>query len=145
ALNQILKDFITRYKSMSGYHAPYVPGWDTHGLPIEVSLQKDKKIDRNQMSVADFRQKCADYAMEQLDRQRSQRKQIDARRDLENSYNTKTKEYEDAKIKVIGDMAKKGYIYKGLIPVHWSPSSESALAEADIEYKDTRSPSRYVS
>ncbi|HLR80280.1 MAG TPA: isoleucine--tRNA ligase [Bacillota bacterium] len=145
ALNQILKDFITRYKSMSGYHAPYVPGWDTHGLPIEVSLQKDKKIDRNQMSVADFRQKCADYAMEQLDRQRSQRKQLGARGDWDNPYITLTKEYEAAQIKVFGEMAKKGYIYKGLKPVHWSPSSESALAEAEIEYKDKRSPSIYVS
>src|SRR5699024_1889788 len=144
ALNQILKDFIVRYKSMSGYHAPYVPGWDTHGLPIETALTKNKKIDRKQMSVAEFRQKCAEYALEQVDRQREQRKQLGATGDWENPYITLTKDYEAAQIKVFGEMAKKGYIYKGLKPVYWSPSSESALAEAEIEYKDKRSPSIYV-
>src|SRR5690625_5153855 len=144
ALNKVLKDFITRYKSMSGYYAPYVPGWDTHGLPIETALTKDKKINRNEVSIAKFRQMCADYAMEQLDSQRQQFKQMGIRGDWDNPYITLTKDYEAAQIRVFGEMAKKGYIYKGLRPVHWSPSSESALAEAEIEYHDKRSPSIYV-
>lgn len=144
ALNKILKDFITRYKSMSGFHAPYVPGWDTHGLPIETALTKNKKVDRSKLSVAEFRQMCADYAMDQLDNQRNQFKQLGVRGDWDNPYITLTKDYEAAQIRVFGEMAKKGYIYKGLRPVHWSPSSESALAEAEIEYHDKRSPSIYV-
>src|SRR5699024_2441581 len=76
ALNKILKDFITRYRSMSGYHTPYVPGWDTHGLPVETALTKKKKVDRKKMSIAEFRQKCAEYAMGQLDNQRNQFKKF---------------------------------------------------------------------
>ncbi|WP_449353975.1 isoleucine--tRNA ligase [Virgibacillus natechei] len=144
ALNKILKDFITRYKSMSGYHAPYIPGWDTHGLPIETALTKNKKIKRKEMSIAAFRQLCAEYALDQLDNQREQFKSLGVRGDWDNPYVTLTKDYEAAQIKVFGEMAKKGYIYKGLKPVYWSPSSESALAEAEIEYHDKRSPSIYV-
>lgn len=144
ALNKILKDFITRYKSMSGYHAPYVPGWDTHGLPIETALTKKKKIKRKELDIADFRQMCADYAMGQIDNQRTQFKKLGVRGDWDNPYITLTKGYEAAQIKVFGEMAKRGYIYKGLKPVYWSPSSESALAEAEIEYHDKRSPSIYV-
>src|SRR5690625_122424 len=145
ALNKILKDFIVRYKSMTGFHAPYVPGWDTHGLPIETALAKQKKIDRKKMGIAEFRQMCADYAMEQIDNQRTQFKQLGVRGDWDDPYITLTNGYEAAQIKVFGEMAKKGYIYKGLKPVYWSPSSESALAEAEIEYHDKRSPSIYVS
>ncbi|MCP8616585.1 isoleucine--tRNA ligase [Salirhabdus salicampi] len=144
ALNKVLKDFIVRYKSMSGYHAPYVPGWDTHGLPIEVALTKKKKIDRKSLSVAEFRELCKEYALEQIDNQREQFKQLGVRGDWDNPYITLTKDYEAAQIKVFGEMANRGYIYKGLKPVYWSPSSESALAEAEIEYKDKRSPSIYV-
>ena len=145
ALNKILKDFITRYKSMTGFYAPFVPGWDTHGLPIETALTKTKKLDRNKLTTAEFRQMCADYAMEQIENQRSQFKELGVRGDWDDPYITLTKEYEAAQIRVFGEMAKKGYIYKGLRPVHWSPSSESALAEAEIEYHDKRSPSIYVS
>ncbi|OZU90394.1 isoleucine--tRNA ligase [Virgibacillus indicus] len=144
ALNKILKDFITRYKSMTGYHAPYIPGWDTHGLPIETALTKKKKVKRKEMSTAEFRKLCADYALEQIDNQRTQFKALGVRGDWDNPYITLTKDYEAAQIKVFGEMAKKGYIYKGLKPVYWSPSSESALAEAEIEYHDKRSPSIYV-
>ncbi|RKQ37412.1 isoleucine--tRNA ligase [Oceanobacillus halophilus] len=145
ALNKILKDIIVRQKSMSGYHAPYVPGWDTHGLPIETALGKNKKVDRKKMSISEFRQKCAEYALGQVDGQRSQFKQLGVRGDWDNPYLTLTKDFEAAQIQVFGEMAKKGYIYKGLKPVYWSPSSESALAEAEIEYHDKRSPSIYVS
>ncbi|MED4352940.1 isoleucine--tRNA ligase [Schinkia azotoformans] len=144
ALNKILKDMIVRFKSMSGYHAPYVPGWDTHGLPIETALTKNKKVDRKKMSVAEFRKLCEEYAYEQVDCQREQFKRLGVRGDWENPYITLTKGYEAQQIKVFGEMAKKGYIYKGLKPVYWSPSSESALAEAEIEYQDKRSASIYV-
>lgn len=143
ALNKILKDFIVRYKSMSGFHAPYVPGWDTHGLPIEQALT-NKGVKRKEMSVAEFRKLCEQYAYEQINNQRGQFKRLGVRGDWENPYVTLKPEYEAQQIKVFGEMAKKGYIYKGLKPVYWSPSSESALAEAEIEYKDKRSPSIYV-
>ncbi|TXC92034.1 isoleucine--tRNA ligase [Metabacillus litoralis] len=144
ALNKILKDFIVRYKSMSGFCAPYVPGWDTHGLPIETALTKNKKVKRKEMSVAEFRKLCEEYAWEQINGQREQFKRLGVRGDWENPYVTLDPAYEAQQIKVFGEMAKKGYIYKGLKPVYWSPSSESALAEAEIEYADKRSPSIYV-
>ncbi|UOE57079.1 isoleucine--tRNA ligase [Cytobacillus oceanisediminis] len=143
ALNKILKDFIVRSKSMTGYNAPYVPGWDTHGLPIEQALT-NKGVKRKEMSVAEFRKLCEEYAYEQIDSQRGQFKRLGVRGDWENPYITLKPEYEAQQIKVFGEMAKKGYIYKGKKPVYWSPSSESALAEAEIEYKDKRSPSIYV-
>lgn len=144
ALNKVLKDFIVRHKSMTGYHAPYVPGWDTHGLPIEQALV-NTGVDRKEHSLAEFRQMCEDYAYDQINRQRTQFKRLGVRGDWENPYITLKPEYEARQIQVFGEMAKKGYIYKGLKPVYWSPSSESALAEAEIEYKDKRSPSIYVS
>ncbi len=143
ALNKILKDFIVRSKSMTGYNAPYVPGWDTHGLPIEQALT-NKGVKRKEMSVAEFRKLCEEYAYDQIDSQRGQFKRLGVRGDWENPYITLKPEYEAQQIKVFGEMAKKGYIYKGKKPVYWSPSSESALAEAEIEYKDKRSPSIYV-
>lgn len=143
ALNKTLKDIINRFKSMTGYHAPYVPGWDTHGLPIEQELTK-KGVDRKSMSVAEFRKLCEKYAHEQIDRQRTAFKRLGVRGDWENPYLTLRPAYEAEQIKVFGEMAKKGYIYKGLKPVYWSPSSESALADAEIEYKDIKSPSIYV-
>ncbi|WHY68643.1 isoleucine--tRNA ligase [Neobacillus sp. SuZ13] len=143
ALNKILKDMIVRYKSMSGFHAPYVPGWDTHGLPIEQALT-NKGVKRKEMTVAEFRQLCTKYALEQIDNQREQFKRLGVRGDWENPYITLKPAYEAQQIKVFGEMAKKGYIYKGLKPVYWSPSSESALAEAEIEYQDKKSASIYV-
>ncbi|MFL6562514.1 MAG: isoleucine--tRNA ligase, partial [Bacillus sp. (in: firmicutes)] len=143
ALNKILKDMIVRYKSMSGYHAPYVPGWDTHGLPIEQALT-NKGVKRKEMTLAEFRQLCTKYALEQIDNQREQFKRLGVRGDWENPYITLNPSYEAQQIKVFGEMAKKGYIYKGLKPVYWSPSSESALAEAEIEYQDKKSASIYV-
>ena len=144
ALNKILKDFIVRYKSMSGYCAPFVPGWDTHGLPIEQVLT-NKGINRKEMSVIEFRKLCEQYAFEQIDIQREEFKRLGVRGDWDNPYITLQPEFEAQQVLVFGEMAKKGYIYKGKKPVYWSPSSESALAEAEIEYKDKRSPSIYVS
>ncbi|MBU5210989.1 isoleucine--tRNA ligase [Bacillus obstructivus] len=143
ALNKTLKDFIVRYKSMTGFNAPYVPGWDTHGLPIEQALT-NKGVKRKEMSVAEFRKLCEEYAYQQVDNQREAFKRLGVRGDWENPYITLKPEYEAQQIKVFGEMAKKGYIYKGMKPVYWSPSSESALAEAEIEYKDIKSPSIYV-
>ncbi len=143
ALNKVLKDMINRHRSMTGYYVPYVPGWDTHGLPIEQALT-NKGHDRKKMSIADFRELCKDYAYEQVSRQREQFMRIGVRGDWENPYITLKPEFEARQIGVFGAMAKKGYIYKGLKPVYWSPSSESALAEAEIEYKDIKSPSIYV-
>ncbi|WP_408011635.1 isoleucine--tRNA ligase [Pseudalkalibacillus sp. A8] len=144
AENKVLKDIIVRYKSMNGFNAPYVPGWDTHGLPIETALAKKKKVDRKKHTIADFRRMCADYALEQVELQKEQFKRLGVRGDWDNPYITLNKEYEAEQIKVFGEMANRGLIYKGKKPVYWSPSSESAFAEAEIEYKDKRSPSIYV-
>ncbi|MDM5351139.1 isoleucine--tRNA ligase [Lysinibacillus sphaericus] len=144
ALNKVLKDMITRHRSMTGYHVNYIPGWDTHGLPIEQALT-NKGVKRKEMSVAAFRQLCEEYAYEQIDNQRNQFRRLGIRGNWENPYITLKPEFEARQIEVFGKMAEKGYIYKGLKPVYWSPSSESALAEAEIEYKDIKSPSIYVS
>jgi len=128
---------------MLGYDAPYVPGWDTHGLPIEQELTK-KGVNRKEMTVSEFRKLCEQYAYEQIDIQRKGFKSLGIRGDWENPYLTLHPTFEAQQIRVFGEMAKKGLIYKGSKPVYWSPSSESALAEAEIEYKDVRSPSIYV-
>jgi len=143
ALNKVSKDIIVRSKSMSGFRAPYVPGWDTHGLPIEQVLT-NKGIKRKEMSMSDYREKCREYAMTQVDKQRTDFKRLGVQGEWDNPYLTLTPDYEAAEIRVFGKMAEKGYIYKGLKPIYWSPSSESSLAEAEIEYKDVRSPSIYI-
>ncbi|EDP68206.1 isoleucyl-tRNA synthetase, partial [Carnobacterium sp. AT7] len=143
ALNKISKDIIVRYKSMSGFRSPYVPGWDTHGLPIEQALT-NKGVKRKEMSIAEFRQLCEEYAWEQVNKQKEDFKRLGVAGEWDYPYVTLTKEYEEAQIRVFGKMAEKGYIYKGLKPIYWSPSSESALAEAEIEYKDVKSASIYV-
>ncbi|EAG4888986.1 isoleucine--tRNA ligase, partial [Listeria monocytogenes] len=143
ALNKTIKDIIVRYKSMAGFRSPYVPGWDTHGLPIETAIAK-KGVKRKEMSIAEFRKLCAEYAMKQVDGQRTGFKRLGINGDWENPYITLLPEYEAEQIKVFGEMAKKGYIYKGKKPVYWSPSSESALAEAEIEYQDKTSASIFV-
>ncbi|WP_414839999.1 isoleucine--tRNA ligase [Carnobacterium sp. TMP28] len=143
ALNKISKDIIVRYKSMTGFRSPYVPGWDTHGLPIEQALT-NKGVKRKEMTVAKFRELCEEYAWEQINKQREDFKRLGVAGEWDNPYVTLTPEYEEAQIRVFGKMAEKGYIYKGLKPIYWSPSSESALAEAEIEYKDVKSASIYV-
>ena len=143
ALNKILKDIITRYKTMQGYYTPYVPGWDTHGLPIEQALTK-KGVKRKEMSVSEFREKCKEFALNQIELQKKDFKSLGVRGDFNNPYITLKPEYEAAQLRLFGEMAAKGLIYKGLKPVYWSPSSESSLAEAEIEYHDKRSPSIYV-
>ncbi|MDF0479437.1 isoleucine--tRNA ligase [Vagococcus sp. PNs007] len=143
ALNKISKDIIIRSKSMSGFRAPYVPGWDTHGLPIEQALTK-KGIKRKEMSRADYLTLCEEYAMEQVNTQRNDFKRLGVTGEWDKPYITLQPEYVAEQIRVFGKMAEKGYIYKGQKPVYWSPSSESSLAEAEIEYQDVKSASIYV-
>ena len=143
ALNKILKDFIVKYKNMNGFVSPYVPGWDTHGLPIEQVLVNNG-VDRKSMPASKFRNKCKDYALKQVDKQRADFKKLGVLGDWDNPYLTLDPKFEAEQIRVFGKMVDKGYIYKGLKPIYWSPSSESALAEAEIEYHDHTSPSIYV-
>ncbi|MCS4488562.1 isoleucine--tRNA ligase [Streptococcus sciuri] len=142
AMNKISKDIIVRSKSMSGFRAPYVPGWDTHGLPIEQVLAK-QGVKRKEMDIVDYLQLCRKYALEQVDKQRKDFKRLGVLADWENPYITLLPSYEAAQIRVFGAMADKGYIYRGAKPVYWSWSSESALAEAEIEYHDIDSTSLY--
>ncbi|MBF0715855.1 isoleucine--tRNA ligase [Gemelliphila palaticanis] len=144
ALNKILKDFIVKYKNMNGYLSNFVPGWDTHGLPIEQVLVNNG-VDRKSMPANKFRNKCKDYALKQIDKQRADFKKLGVIGDWENPYITLDPRFEAEQIRVFKTMVSKGYIYKGLKPIYWSPSSESALAEAEIEYRDHTSPSIYVS
>lgn len=142
AMNKISKDIIVRSKSMSGFHAPYVPGWDTHGLPIEQVLAK-QGVKRKEMDLVEYLKMCRDYALSQVEKQREDFKRLGISGDWDNPYVTLTPDYEAAQIRVFGEMAKKGYIYRGAKPVYWSWSSESALAEAEIEYHDLVSTSLY--
>ena len=144
ALNKVLKDIINKYKSMRGYDCPYVPGWDTHGLPIEHQIIKTKNINRKEITDLEFRKMCRDYALKYVDVQREQFKRLGVRGDWENPYLTLAPEFEGRQIKVFGTMAERGFIYKGMRPVYWCASCETALAEAEIEYGNKVSDSIYV-
>lgn len=143
ALNRVVKDIYNRYKNLKSYYVEFTPGWDTHGLPIENAVTKSGK-DRRKMSVVDFRKCCNDFALKQVERQKAQMQRLGVIGDWENPYLTLRPEYEAEQIKIFADMALKGYIYRGLKPVNWSYSSESALAEAEIEYNDVESTTIYV-
>lgn len=143
-LNKVLKDMICKFKSMDGYNAPYVPGWDTHGLPIEQKAIKELGINRHQVSKNEFRDKCKEFALGFVNTQREQFKRVGVRADWDNPYITLMPKYEAEQVKAFGEMCKKGYIYKGLKPVYWCMECETALAEAEIEYADHTSPSIYV-
>jgi len=144
ALNKILKDIIVKFKSMSGYKAPYVPGWDTHGLPIESQAIKKLGVDRYEADPLAFRKICRDFALKYVDIQREGFKRLGVRGDWANPYLTLNPEFEAKQIEVFGEMAQKGYIYKGLKPVYWCTDCETALAEAEIEYADSVAQSLYV-
>ena len=143
AMNKILKDFVNRYKMMEGFDTRFVPGWDTHGLPIETAVT-NSGIDRKSMSKQDFRKLCLEYAIKQVNKQMADFKSLNIIGDWEHPYITYQKEFEAKQIEVFAEMARQGLIFKGLKPVYWSPSSESALAEAEIEYKDRKDPSIFV-
>lgn len=144
ALNKILKDIVVRFASMDGFYAPYVPGWDTHGLPIELQMLKSLGMKKESISPVELRKACREFALKYKDIQKEQFKRLGVRGDWENPYLTLDPKYEAKQILVFGEMLKKGYIYKGLKPVYWCTSCETALAEAEVEYKDTKSPSIYV-
>ncbi len=135
ALNKILKDIIVRHRNMTGFQAPYVPGWDTHGMPIENAIQK-KGVKRSQMSVPEFRDKCRAFALEQIDRQREGFQRLGIIGDWDHPYVTLDAKFEAKQVEVFGAMAKKGLIYQGLKPTYWCPTCETALAEAEVEYAD---------
>lgn len=144
ALNKVLKDMIVKYHSMAGYDAPYVPGWDTHGLPIEQQAIKNLGLNRHAVHPVEFRRQCKEYALKFVSIQREEFKRLGVRGDWEHPYLTLMPHYEAAQIGVFGEMARRGYIYKGLKPVYWCATCETALAEAEVEYQDKKSPSIYV-
>lgn len=146
ALNKILKDIINKYKLLQGHKTDYIPGWDCHGLPIELKvLQKMKSSERKELTPLKLRQKAQEFALEAKQEQCEGFKRYGVWGDWEHPYLTLTPQYEAAQIGVFGEMALKGYIYRGLKPVHWSPSSRTALAEAELEYPEGHtSPSIYA-
>lgn len=144
ALNKVLKDIVNKYKALQGYYTPYIPGWDTHGLPIEQQVIKQLGVNRHEIDAIEFRRKCKEFALNYIDIQRQQFKRLGVFGEWENPYMTLDPKFEARQIRVFGKMAKKGYIYKGLKPVYWCPSCETALAEAEIEYQEDRTYSIYV-
>ncbi|MFH0887540.1 MAG: isoleucine--tRNA ligase, partial [bacterium] len=144
ALNKILKDIIVKYQSMSGHNAPYIPGWDCHGLPIETQLLKELGKKRAEMGTIEFRSLCHKYAMRNVDMQSDQFKRLGVRGDWEHPYLTLNSSYEERVIDLFGKLAEAEYVYRGRKPIHWCVECETALAEAEIEYEDDRSPSIYV-
>ena len=144
ALNKTLKDFIVRSHAMMGYYTPYVPGWDNHGLPIERAIETSKKKLNKDMSVPEFRKACEDFAQDFINKQREGFKRLGVVGDWEHPYRTMDKHFEAQEVKVFGRMFDKGYIYKGLKPVTWCPYCVTAVAEADIEYKDDPCTTVYV-
>ena len=144
ALNKILKDILTKYKSQRGFYSPYVPGYDGHGLPIENKVVKEIKGGRSAVTPYELRQKCREFAHKNLKGQESEFKRLGVWGDWENPYLTINPEYEAEQVRVFGEMYKKGYIEKGMKPVYWCASCETALAEAEVEYADHTSTSIYV-
>ncbi len=144
AMNKILKDFIIRQKNMAGFYAPMIQGWDTHGLPIESALLKKGKVKRDKLTVNEFRDACRDYALGQVANQKEQFFTLGLMAHKDDNYVTLDKTYESDQIRTFSKMVAAGLIFKGLKPVYWSPTSQSALAEAEIEYHDKVSPAIYV-
>ncbi len=144
ALNKILKDIIVKFRTMQGYDSLYVPGWDCHGLPIEHKLLKELKLSKSDVDCVDFRRKARDYAMKYVGIQRDQFKRLGIFGEWEKPYLTLDPEYEYWILKSLGELNKKGYVYRGLKPVNWCFRCETALAEAEVEYEDHTSPSVYV-
>ncbi|MBI5700985.1 isoleucine--tRNA ligase [Candidatus Saganbacteria bacterium] len=144
AINRILKDIVVKNKLMAGYYSPFIPGWDCHGLPIETQLIKELGDKRKEMGIVEFRQKCHEYAMSFVDIQRLESIKLGVFGDWFNPYLTVDPLYEEKIIETFGKLADAGYIYRGLKPIHWCPNDETALAEAEIEYEDLRTPSIYV-
>ena len=144
ALNKIIKDIILRYKNMAGFQAPYVPGYDTHGLPIELKALKSLGDKKSGVSKLELRKICKEFATEHIDVMNSQFKRLGVQGDFANPYLTLRPEFEARQVEIFGEMAKKGYIYKGMKAVYWCPEDRTALAEAEIEYAEDECDSIYV-
>ncbi len=144
ALNKTLKDIITRYKNMSGFKAPYIHGWDTHGLPIERQAIKKLGVNRDQAGPVKFREICRDFALGYVENQKKQIQRLGAIGDWDDIYVTLDPKFEEKQIRIFGEMAKKGYMYRALKPIYWCPECETALAEAEIEYAEDKANSIYV-
>jgi len=144
ALNKTLKDIIIKYKTMRGFNAPYVPGWDCHGLPVEHALFKELKMNKYQINQVEFRKKAQDYALKYVNIQKEEFKRLGVFGDWDNPYLTLSREYEEAIVSSFLELRRKGYIYRGLKPVNWCYKCETALAEAEVEYEDHTSPSVFV-
>lgn len=144
ALNKVLKDIIVKHKNMSGYRSDFVPGWDTHGLPIELKAMKSIGVEDGAIPPLELRKHCREFALTYVESQKQQFKRLGVLGDFDNPYLTLRPEFEARQVKVFGEMIKRGYIYKGLKPVYWCPECQTALAEAEIEYQDDPCYSVYV-
>src|SRR5580658_3499025 len=144
AVNKILKDIIVKSRTLDGYDAPYVPGWDCHGLPIEMQVEKTHGRVGQKIDAKAFRAACRDYAYKQIDAQRSDFKRLGVLGDWDHPYITMAPRYEAEQLRAFSIIIKNGHLYKGFKPVHWCLNCRSALAEAEVEYEDTTSPSIYV-
>lgn len=144
ALNKILKDIVVKYKGMRGYFSPFIPGWDNHGMPIENEVCKGLGEKRKDLGTLEIRQLCREYAQRFVGIQREQFKRLAVLADWGNPYLTMSKEFEAKVLRVFGELVEGGYIYRGLKPIHWCPTCETALAEAELEYKEKESISVWV-
>src|SRR5687767_11877266 len=144
AVDKIQKDIIVKSKSMMGYDAPYVPGWDCHGLPIELQVEKHTSAKKKDMDPVNFRKECRKYAEKYLDIQREQFKRLGIFGEWNDPYMTMAPSYQATIARIFGQFYNSGHVYKGFKPVHWCWSCETALADTEVEYQDHRSPSIYV-
>lgn len=144
ALNKILKDIIIKYKSMRGYFCPYVPGWDCHGQPIEHEVEKRLGQEKGKLGVMEIRRRCRDYALHFVERQSMQFQRLGVRGDFQEPYLTLKPSYEAVNIRILGELARRGLVYRSRKPIHWCPRCVTALAEAELEYHEKTSPSIYV-
>jgi isoleucyl-tRNA synthetase len=145
ALNKILKDIVVKYQNVRGKRAPYVPGWDCHGLPIEFKVTQDlRKKGQDLGDAASIRRACQEYAEKYIEIQRTQFKRLGILGTWDNPYLTLDKHYEADELRLFADIVEKGFVYRGKKPVYWSIPARTALAEAEVEYHDHTSPSIYV-
>jgi isoleucyl-tRNA synthetase len=144
ALNKILKDIIVKYKSMRGFHCPYVPGWDCHGQPIEHEVEKRLGEERGRLDLMEVRRRCREYALHYVERQSQQFQRLGVCGDFADPYLTLKPAYEAANIRILAELVRRGLVYRSRKPIHWCPRCVTALAEAELEYGDKRSPSIYV-
>src|SRR5262249_53471697 len=143
-LNKILKDLVVKYKTMAGFRSPYVPGWDTHGLPIELAVDRELGEKKRSLSKAEVRAACRDYALKYVGLQRDEFRRLGVFGSWNRPYLTLDPGYEAAIVRALAAFARGGYLFRGKKPVYWCPNDRTALAEAEIEYEEHSSPSIYV-